>query len=149
MTELEHRSLNALFSGVDLGACTQYRGIRYGNVSERFASPTLIGDWKGENVDCQRWGPRCPQNRYDVGHLLRAPEGDIFYDESEDEFKCLNLDVTVPKDSKKGHLPVLLWIHGGSQVISYGNGASKVGGKSTLSRYLILVLIIWRRLRNS
>lgn len=131
MTELNHKTLNATFSGVDLGACTQYRGIQYGNVGERFACPTLICDWKGETVNCQKWGPRCPQNKYDVGHLLRAPEGDIFYDESEDEFKCLNLDVTVPKDTvTDARLPVLVVIHGGSQVISYGNGASKVGGKS-------------------
>ncbi|KAF1356373.1 Alpha/Beta hydrolase protein [Delphinella strobiligena] len=106
MPELEHDTLNATLVGVDLGPCTQYRGIQYG----------------------ASWGPRCPQNKYDVGHLLRAPEGNIFYDESEDEFKCLNLDVTAPANAGSGdRLPVMLWIHGGSQIISFGNGASKIG----------------------
>ena len=65
-----------------------------------------------------------------MGYLLREPEGSIWYDESEDEFKCANLDVTVSKDhllEKAKGMPVLFWVHGGSQIISYGNGASKVG----------------------
>lgn len=129
MPELEHDTLNATLVGVELGPCTQYRGIQYGIVSERFAEPTLLNDWHGERVDCQSWGPRCPQNKYDVGHLLRAPEGNIFYDENEDEFKCLNLDVTAPANAGPGdRLPVMVWIHGGSQIVSFGNGASKIGG---------------------
>lgn len=79
-------------------------------------------------ADCTEWGPRCPQNRYDVGYLLREPEGDVFYSEREDEFECLNLDVTVPTTREaEANLPVLLWVHGGSQIISYGSGASKIG----------------------
>ena len=132
MPELVHKTLNAVFTGVDLGACNQYRGIQYASISERFADPQALDDWRGETVDCTTWGARCPQNRYDVGHLLRAPEGAIFYSEKEDEFKCVNLDVTVPKDtSVDGKLPVLIFIHGGSQIISFGNGASKIGGMSS------------------
>lgn len=128
---LKHYSLNATFEGVELGSCVQYRGIRYGYVDERFAEPTLLDDWNGKTVDCRGWGPRCPQEKYDVGYLLRAPEGDIFYDESEDEFRCLNLDVTVPKATgARQSMPVMIWVHGGSQIISYGNGASKIGGMS-------------------
>ncbi|GAB7348676.1 hypothetical protein MBLNU459_g7038t1 [Dothideomycetes sp. NU459] len=133
MLELKHKTLNATFSGVDLGPCVQYRGIPYGSISERFESPTLIGDWKGEKVDCQKWGPRCPQPKLDLGELARTPEGDVFYDETEDEFKCANLDVTVPKGEKAAtNLPVLIWIHGGSQTVSYGNGASKIGDTSKI-----------------
>lgn len=62
--------------------------------------------------------PRCPQNGVDFRHLLRIPEEMQGQEVREDEFECLNLDVTVPSSytsdtlSKKP-LPVLVWIHGG------------------------------------
>lgn len=152
MPELFHESLDATFLGVDLGACTQYRGIQYGTIDKRFDNPTLKTDWPGKKIDCQRWGPRCPQNRYDIGHLLRAPEGNIFYDETEDEFLCLNLDVTVPANTKSdARLPVMIWIHGGSQIISFGNGASKAGDTTRIvaesaqhSKAIIVVSVQYR-----
>lgn len=142
MHKLRHEALKATFAGVDLGACIQYRGVQYGAVHERFAEPALIDDWKGEDIDCTKWGPRCPQIKYDVGHLLRAPEGEIFYNDSEDEFKCLNLDLTVPKGANKdSKLPVMIWIHGGSQIISFGNGASKIGGMFHTTKILHSLLM--------
>jgi carboxylesterase type B len=153
MPELSHDKLNATIIGLDLGSCSQYRGIQYGVISKRFEQPTLKTDWKGERVDCQRWGPRCPQNKYDVGHLLRAPEGDIFYDEIEDEFNCLNLDITIPANtqSNDARLPVMIWIHGGSQIISFGNAASKAGDTTRIvaesalhSKPMIVVSVQYR-----
>ncbi|KAF0319369.1 hypothetical protein GQ607_013337 [Colletotrichum asianum] len=47
---------------------------------------------------------------------------------AEDEFNCLNLDVTVPKarlgTTAGERLPVLVWIHGGSQAVTFGSAAS-------------------------
>jgi carboxylesterase type B len=64
----------------------------------------------------QKHRPQCPQNHVDAGHLLRIPE---ILDEGEeevkqDEFECLNLNVSVPArtTSTKDLLPVLIWIHG-------------------------------------
>ena len=57
--------------------------------------------------------PICPQVSTDFHHLLRIPE-DVKAQEppvSQDEFECLNLDITVPSVSKSG-MPVLIWIHG-------------------------------------
>jgi carboxylesterase type B len=49
----------------------------------------------------------------DVRHLLRIPEDVEIPEEDEDEFKCLNLEITCPPlDQTKGSLPVLIWIHG-------------------------------------
>lgn len=46
-------------------------------------------------------------------HLLRIPEDFEIKEEVEDEFDCLNLDVTVPADVPSGQkLPVLVWIYG-------------------------------------
>ncbi|KXH61754.1 carboxylesterase [Colletotrichum salicis] len=73
--------------------------------------------------------PRCPQVKVDVGHLLRIPPEHRLPVEAEDEFRCLNLDVTVPKSQElltDQRLPVLVWIHGGSQAVTFGSAASGV-----------------------
>jgi carboxylesterase type B len=153
MSEIHHEALNATFTGVDLGSCSQYRGIQYATISKRFAQPTLKTNWQGKHANCQQWGPRCPQNRYDIGHLLRAPHGNVFYDETEDEYACLNLDVTVPANTgRDAGLPVMIWIHGGSQIVSFGNGASKAGdtvrivAESALQSMPIIVVSVQYRL---
>jgi len=57
--------------------------------------------------------PRCPQVDVDVRHLLRIPEDFPIVPEAEDEFECLNLEITCPPVSATtGPLPVLVWIHG-------------------------------------
>ncbi|WKT50770.1 Carboxylesterase, type B [Fusarium oxysporum f. sp. vasinfectum] len=73
--------------------------------------------------------PRCPQVAVDVGHLLRIPPDHTFPDEPEDEFRCTNLDVVLPDrgpDVRNSNLPVLVWIHGGSQAVTFGSAASGV-----------------------
>ncbi|KAF2461101.1 carboxylesterase [Lineolata rhizophorae] len=131
---IKHASLNAVLKGVSAAApgLLAFRGIRYGRVKARFAAPEPVDDWNGAEIDCQQYGPRCPQIPVGVGHLLRIPEDHVFAHEPEDEFECLNLDVVVPKEaagdgSKEANLPVLIWVHGGSQVMTFGSAASKVG----------------------
>jgi hypothetical protein len=93
--------------------------------------------------------PRCPQVAVDVGHLLRIPADIEFPIEPEDEYRCLNLDITTPSIESGINvklLPVLIWIHGmssmsqerrmlitrnrpgGSQTVTFGSAASKVCG---------------------
>lgn len=49
----------------------------------------------------------------DVGHLLRIPEDVEIPREKEDEFGCLNLEITCPPPRESGgSLPVVIWIHG-------------------------------------
>jgi hypothetical protein len=50
--------------------------------------------------------------------LLRIPEDFEIQDEPEDEFECLNLDITAPVNASASEkpLPVLIWIYG---VIAY------------------------------
>lgn len=51
----------------------------------------------------------------------------------EDEFECLNLNVTVPHGTKRGaKLPVLIWIHGGSQTVTFPSAASKCGDQTRI-----------------
>ncbi|KAF2154730.1 carboxylesterase [Myriangium duriaei CBS 260.36] len=127
MATLNHLTLNGRFIGVESEYMYHFRGIPYGTVTQRFTNPVMKSTFDGEEVDCTRYGPRCPQIKLDIGYLLREPEGQIFHSETEDEFACLNLDVAIPKTKRTYKLPVFLWVHGGSQIVSYGNGASKVG----------------------
>lgn len=58
--------------------------------------------------------PRCPQNHVDFRHLLRIPQDEEIPAQDEDEFRCLNLEVTSPalKTLPERPCPVLMWIHG-------------------------------------
>lgn len=46
-------------------------------------------------------------------HLLRIPEDIEIPREAEEEFECLNLEITCPPLGERGgSLPVVIWIHG-------------------------------------
>ncbi|KAK2025124.1 carboxylesterase [Colletotrichum zoysiae] len=125
---LDSESLGSTLLGVELERVVQFRGIPYGEVPSRFAEPRPKGALPRE-VGCTSFGPRCPQAAIDVGHLLRIPSEHKLPSEHEDEFKCLNLDVTTPKaclSPKRQRLPVVVWIHGGSQAVTFGSAASGV-----------------------
>lgn len=63
----------------------------------------------------------------DVRHLLRIPEDFEIAPEAEDEFECLNLEITCPANSSSaGPLPVIVWVHGGSQIVTFCSAASKI-----------------------
>ena len=67
----------------------------------------------------------------DVRHLLRIPEDFAIVPEAEDEFECLNLEITCPPvSSETVALPVLVWIHGGSQVVPFCSAQSSICGMS-------------------
>jgi hypothetical protein len=104
--------------------------------------------------------PRCPQAHVDVRHLLRIPEDYGINEEPEDEFECLNLDITLPDNVASGKsLPVLIWIYGmhaqvqrkqdchgypytdlsgsltgGSQAVTFCSAASGICGIGTLCK---------------
>ncbi|SPJ70977.1 related to carboxylesterase [Fusarium torulosum] len=125
---LRHQSLQTTLTGAEKSGTTQFRGIPYGHIPRRFAAAEKLDQYP-EELDCTEFGPRCPQVPVDVGHLLRIPPSYEFPPEPEDEFKCTNLDVVVPNpDSEPGSksLPVLVWIHGGSQAVTFGSALSGV-----------------------
>ncbi|KAL1624017.1 hypothetical protein SLS56_007999 [Neofusicoccum ribis] len=119
MATVKHDSLNATFHGIVRGSVAQFRGIKYGRVPERFAAPEAVDGWDGQEVDAKEYGPKCPQQYFDVGHLLRLPEEVEMPRDEEDEFECLNLDVTIPAiaDKRNGLLPVMVWIHDTSKMV--------------------------------
>ncbi|PWY68409.1 catalytic protein [Aspergillus heteromorphus CBS 117.55] len=128
---IPHQRLHATFKGIERETeeinVHEFRGIKYASVPARFERAQPVDGWGDAVVDATSYGPRCPQVHVDVRHLLRIPEDVSIEKEPEDEFECLNLDITCPPSgSAKGPLPVLLWIHGGSQVVTFCSAASKV-----------------------
>ena len=57
---LYHQTLNATLRGAEIQAygtaIVQYRGIQYAKIPERFERARMIGDWKGQDLDCTRYG---------------------------------------------------------------------------------------------
>ncbi|KAH6993151.1 Alpha/Beta hydrolase protein [Fusarium venenatum] len=134
ITTLKHHSLRTTLVGVKTGGVTQYRGIPYGQIPQRFAAAKKIHDYPGE-LNCTTFGPRCPQVPVDVGHLLRVPPHHEFPHEPEDEFRCINLDVIVPNFDTLNYsekLPVIVWIHGGSQAVTFASAASGICDMATI-----------------
>ncbi|KAJ5097943.1 hypothetical protein N7532_004944 [Penicillium argentinense] len=129
--EVHHPMLNATFKGIkrddqDTGVY-QFLGIKYARVPARFERAEPVEGFGGAIVDSTRYGPRCPQADVDVRHLLRIPEDFAIRPEKEDEFECLNLEITCPPVlSTTEPLPVLVWIHGGSQIVTFCSAASKI-----------------------
>lgn len=64
-------------------------------------------------TDVER-SPQCPQNHVEADQLLRIPEELGERQEGQDEFRCLNVNVSLPsgQSTTKELLPVLIWIHG-------------------------------------
>ncbi|KAH6985176.1 Alpha/Beta hydrolase protein [Ilyonectria destructans] len=105
-----------------------FRGIPYGRISKRYAKPEYV-EFTGQNLDATKFGPQCPQPHVDIGHLLRLPRHISMPHIGQDEFKCLNLNVSRPAQADiagKGLLPVLVWVHGGSQCVTFASSATAV-----------------------
>ncbi|KAL4864388.1 hypothetical protein BDV12DRAFT_14224 [Aspergillus spectabilis] len=129
--QVHHRLLQATFRGIETESdeipIHHFRGIKYASIPGRFERAQPVNSFGGQEVDSFRFGPRCPQVEIDVRHLLRIPEDFVIEEEPEDEFECLTVDITCPPGSaEKGGLPVLVWIHGGSQIMTFCSAASKI-----------------------
>ncbi|KAM5353421.1 hypothetical protein ACJ41O_000071 [Fusarium nematophilum] len=65
----------------------------------------------------------------DFRHMLRIPEQESIPSRDEDEFACLNLDVTIPEpaaaSSSDSPLPVVVWIHDPTGLVARSVSLSK------------------------
>ncbi|CCX05424.1 Alpha/Beta hydrolase protein [Pyronema domesticum] len=126
-----HASLNATVKPVSISSSPgilQYRNIKFASIPERLQHSQLINDWNGAEIGSDKHGPRCPQLHYDLNTLFRIPAEHLpNWKVDEDEFECLNLEITVPEGVKPGdNVPVMIWVHGGSLVATVGCAETKV-----------------------
>jgi len=88
-----------------------FRGIPYASLNKRWTHSETRHSLDG-TFDATKFGHRC--NQADGLVLVSGGENDPL--PGDDEFKCLNLNIAVPKEAL-GHqssqsLPVMVWIHG-------------------------------------
>jgi len=98
-------------TGVDLGGCERYAGIRYAQapIGElRFGAPRSVEPWT-ERYDATDFGPSAPQPPPLPGSFITT--GGLRTDED-----CLFLNVYTPR-ADDGRRPVMVWIHGGADVV--------------------------------
>lgn len=92
-----------------------FRGIPYASVEKRWTHSRTRHSLENP-FDATEFGPRCVQGHAEV--LVSGGANDPV--PGDDEFKCLNLNITVPKETLGPHqdgqamslLPVMFWIHG-------------------------------------
>ena len=141
---------NGWVQGKTVGSVDQWLGIRYA------ASPAGVGRWKppqppgpyGTNpYNATQFGAPCPQNISQFGNSipLPIPPNTVPVPGSADSEDCLFLNVYAPADrtDDRGELlPVLFWIHGGSN--QYGEGSSYDPTPLVTQGHIIVVTINYR-----
>ncbi|GJJ10658.1 hypothetical protein Clacol_004885 [Clathrus columnatus] len=121
-------TLNTTFVGIKHNVYSpefpihQFRGIKYATVPGRFRRSQLCTVYP-RVTDAKLNGPICPQQKrqgFDdlFGFVREDPPRMVV----QDEFECLNLIVTCPDTTKYTRpLPVMVWIHGGSNIRGAGS----------------------------
>ncbi|KAI0070994.1 carboxylesterase [Panus rudis PR-1116 ss-1] len=154
---VSHESLHTTFTGVVHPLSTpdaqvhQYRGIKYASIPARFRQSKLCTSYPAL-TDASRFGPICPQPKHggiDVELFGLTPDAVPHQALKQDEFECLNLNITVPADATStSHLPVMLWIHGGGVRGSGSHwlydGGAFVQKSMQIGKPVILVTINYR-----
>lgn len=92
-----------------------FRGIPYATVSKRWTHSQVQHSLPSQ-FDATKFGSRCVQEE---GEVL-VTGGSTDPTPGDDEFECLNMNITVPKEclsrSERGDIrkrvPVMFWIHG-------------------------------------
>lgn len=97
------------------GAALHFRGIPFAASTaggNRFLPPQPRAPWGPEPLECFRFGPACHQDpKKSVGGLLGATEDEDLGALGDDS---LHVNVVVPAEVADTLLPVLVWVHGGS-----------------------------------
>ena len=124
-------ALNLTVPGKQFSTVSQFLGIPYAEAPTgmlRFAKPVRKSPWNGVK-DAVAFGPSCPQY--------------LASNDSTDE-DCLSLNIYVPDSAvnSSGHVPVMVWIHGGWFVS--GQGALYDGSVLSLLGGVVVVTINYR-----
>lgn len=116
--KFSHPQLGDIKGLVPVAGVHQFRSVPYASIPHRFADPVLVeslGD--GETYDATEFGPIAPQPDDAEYQEFVTPKEHIPHKPLvQDEFKCCNLNITIPTGGRKDDkgLPVMVWFHGGS-----------------------------------
>jgi len=120
----------------------RWLGLRYAQApvgERRFRAPVKHVE-KAAELSALASGSACPQLGHSLG-VADAPEGELVGDED-----CLFLDVYAPRmtadEANAARLPVMVWIHGGGNVV--GHAAGYNGGRLAQQERVIAIAINYR-----
>jgi para-nitrobenzyl esterase len=143
---------NGWVQGKTVGSVNQWLGVRYAASpagANRWTPPKPpgpYGTWQNPYNTTQFAAP-CPQNISQFGNSipLPIPPNTVPVPGSADSEDCLFLNVYAPADRQDDRgepLPVLFWIHGGSN--EYGEGSSYDPTPLATQGHIIVVTINYR-----
>ncbi|KAF8156994.1 Alpha/Beta hydrolase protein [Crassisporium funariophilum] len=156
--KLHHLGLETTFCGIEHKISTpvapihQYLGIKYATIPARFRQSRLCTSYP-TITDASQHGPICPQLRNSKSieeTLFGIAQEDIpVQNLKQDEFECLNLNITCPAGlTPRSRIPVMLWIHGGGDKGSgsqwFYDGGAIVSKSIALKKPLMLVTCNFR-----
>ncbi|HXZ17788.1 MAG TPA: carboxylesterase family protein, partial [Roseiarcus sp.] len=146
------RTTDGWVQGKSVGSVDQWLGVRYA------ASPAGVNRWtppkdpgfygaRQNPYNATQFGAPCPQNISQFGNSipLPIPPNTVPVPGSADSEDCLFLNVYVPADRSDDDgrpLPVLIWIHGGSN--QFGEGSSYDPTPLVTQGHIIVVTINYR-----
>lgn len=117
-----------------------WRGVPFAadtSGENRWRAPRPAPTWDGQR-DATEFAPVCPQIATAFTPIASFTDGKL--EGSED---CLAVDIYAPADAKGKSLPVMLWIHGGSNV----SGASQLYvGENLAKNENVIVMSVQYRL---
>jgi carboxylesterase type B len=115
---LSHPELGSIKGLVPIAGVHQFRSLPYASIAHRFADP-VVAESLGANktYDATEFGPIAPQpDDAEQQEFVTPKEQPPHKPLEQDEFKCCNLNVSIPTGARGGGkgLPVMVWFHGGS-----------------------------------
>ncbi|PFH47384.1 hypothetical protein AMATHDRAFT_152199 [Amanita thiersii Skay4041] len=152
--KIHHVELETTFLGVEHQLSTpdtrihQYLGIKYASVPQRFRQSILFTEYPCI-TNATKFGPICPQLKAvrSIEETMLGLSEDIIPRQTlvQDEFECLNLNITCPAGlTPQSRLPVMIWIHGGHGSSWLYDGGALVRKSMATHKPVIVVSINFR-----
>ncbi|MBU1287360.1 MAG: carboxylesterase family protein [Alphaproteobacteria bacterium] len=134
--------------GVDLGSgVSAFLGVPYaaapvGDLRWHRAKPHTA---RPGPVDASRYGPACPQSQGNPEWYRMVAEGfgndpSAIPDLTHMDEDCLYLNVWAPEEAGSGPLPVMIWLHGGSNVNGWAYEPNYVGAELATHGVIVVSL---------
>ncbi|WP_172829635.1 carboxylesterase/lipase family protein [Microterricola viridarii] len=142
--QVPHANTSAgALSGIRLttphGPVEAFLGVPYATLGPgrlRFAPGRAPDGWAGVR-DCSRPGPAVPQNPSPFGSGADSPSS------HQDDLHGLNLNIWAPAGAKRGR-PVLVWVHGGANIIGSNAEPLHDGAALAADGDLVVVAVNYR-----